>query len=134
MGKGKGSYNHEGNIMFRSLVKSLKVTFNCPNDHSRIPNTSFQLTQHQYLACKKNDKKYVAQSIINTIKSKDPPGRFLEYQPNSDSWTEIDDKRALEKTCQRLRKKQGDENEIVVQSLISGSIETEQNKILQQKA
>jgi hypothetical protein len=42
--------------------------------------------------------------IVNAIRSQDPPGRFLELDCKSGSWLAVDDERAIEKTCQTLRK------------------------------
>ena len=42
--------------------------------------------------------------IVDAIKSQDPPGRFLEIEPTMGSWVEVDDEKAIEKTCQTFRK------------------------------
>ena len=44
-------------------------------------------------------------SVVKAIKSQNPPGRFLELEPHLGSWVEVDDNRAIEKTCQTFRKK-----------------------------
>jgi len=49
-------------------------------------------------------------NIVNAIKSQNPPGRFLELEPHLGSWTEVDDTRAIEKTCQTFRKKGNNNN------------------------
>ena len=42
---------------------------------------------------------------MNAIRSQNPPGRFLDLEPHLGSWIEVDDRRAVEKTCQTFRKK-----------------------------
>ena len=42
--------------------------------------------------------------IVNAIRSQDPSGQFLELDCKSGSWLAVDDERAIEKTCQTLRK------------------------------
>ena len=45
----------------------------------------------------------MALSIINAIKAQDPPGRFLEID-SIGTWIEVEDEKAIEKTCQTFRK------------------------------
>ena len=62
-----------------------------------------ELFQIQYLLCKNDEKKKIAKSIINAIKAQIPPSRFLKFHSHSGLWNLIDDKRALDKSCQSLR-------------------------------
>ena len=41
---------------------------------------------------------------MNTIRSQNPSGRFLEFDPSSGAWIEVNLNKALEKTCQAPRK------------------------------
>jgi hypothetical protein len=45
----------------------------------------------------------ISRSIVNSVRTMDPPGRFLERDPETGIWSEIGDKRAIEKTSQALR-------------------------------
>ncbi len=83
-GRGSGSNRHEGNLYFRKLIRENKEL---------------------YLSRPKNEKMLVARDIYNTIESLDPPGRFLQKNPETGSWFEIGKDRALEKISQALREK-----------------------------
>jgi len=81
-GRGGEANNHRGNIRYRALVK-----------------------QHQnaYLQTKsKKEKALISHSIISTIHSNTPPGRFLKKSVDG-LWHEVDEKTALLKTSQALR-------------------------------
>lgn len=46
----------------------------------------------------------ISRSVVDRVRTQlDPPGRFLEKDPRTGLWHEVDDKRALEKTAQALR-------------------------------
>lgn len=46
----------------------------------------------------------ISRSIVDKVhKHLDPPGRFLEKDPDTGLWSEVGDKKALEKTAQALR-------------------------------
>lgn len=83
-GRGSGSNRHEGNLYFRKLIRENKEL---------------------YLSRPKNEKMLVARDIYNTIEDLDPPGRFLQKNPETGSWFEIGKDRALEKISQALREK-----------------------------
>ncbi len=83
-GRGSGSNRHEGNLHFRKLIRENK-----------------QL----YLSRCKNEKMSVARDIFDSISSLDPPGRFLQKNPETGTWFEIGKDRALEKISQALREK-----------------------------
>ena len=59
------------------------------------------------MTCPKGKKRQLSLCIVNAIKSQDPPGRFLELDSRLDSWIVVDKERAIEKTCQTLRKGRG---------------------------
>jgi len=84
-GKGGKKFDHFGNKTFRSLVS---------------------MNKEYYALCDNQEKKDIAKDIINTIKSFNPPGRFLEYNKISCEWEEIDERKALKKTTQALRENQ----------------------------
>lgn len=88
-GRGKGTYSHEGNTLFRKLVQTYK---------------------DKYQSSKKREKKLIAQFVVDSIKTKDPPGRFLELNSRSGSWDLVDYERAIEKACQALRDKRCNQN------------------------
>ena len=82
-GRGGLTNNHPGNVFFRSLVRS---------------------RQEKYLFASKRDKALVAHSIVEAVRTMEPPGRFLKKNSN-DKWMEIGNKKAREKTSQALREK-----------------------------
>jgi hypothetical protein len=45
----------------------------------------------------------ISRSIVETVRSLDPPGRFLEKDQVTAKWHDIGDKKAVEKTSQALR-------------------------------
>lgn len=45
----------------------------------------------------------ISRSIVEAVRSLDPPGRFLEKDRNTGLWSDIGDKKAVEKTSQALR-------------------------------
>ena len=57
------------------------------------------------MSCKKGEKSQLAMCVVNAIKSQNPPGRFLEFEPKIGSWIEVDEARTIEKTYQTFRKK-----------------------------
>ena len=83
-GRGSGSNRHEGNLYFRKLIRENK-----------------QL----YLSRSKNEKMQVARDIYKKIESLNPPGRFLQKNPETGTWFKIGLSRALEKISQALREK-----------------------------
>jgi hypothetical protein len=83
-GRGSGGNRHPGNIYFRELIKSNKA---------------------YYLSLSKNQKMDVARAIYDKISSLDPPGRFLNKNPETENWYIVKKDRALEKIYQALREK-----------------------------
>ncbi len=83
-GRGSGANRHKGNLVFRQLIKKNKA---------------------YYLSLGKNLKMGVARAIFDEIASKNPPGRFLQKNPETDRWFEVKKERALEKISQALREK-----------------------------
>lgn len=95
LGRGGGTNNHEGNVLFRKLV----------NEHKM-----------RYLACSKVDKPKVAREVVQLWRKMNPPGRFLNRKdetkrgPGSvkdadNKWFEVGDKKAREKASQCLRER-----------------------------
>lgn len=81
-GRGGATNIHLGNRQFRSIVKQYR---------------------EEYLSAKKKDKPKVASLIVDIIRNKDPPGRFLKKNKTRNGWYEIGDIKAKEKTSQALR-------------------------------
>lgn len=81
-GRGNFVNHHSGNENFRLLVKSHK---------------------NAYVACPKNQKAIYSKLIYDEIRSMNPPGRFLKQDPNTKLWSDIGEKKALDKTRQALR-------------------------------
>jgi hypothetical protein len=51
----------------------------------------------------KRQKMSISRSIVEAVRSLNPPGRFLEKDPNTGFWSDICHKKAVEKTSQALR-------------------------------
>lgn len=51
----------------------------------------------------KRQKQLLSRSIVHAVRSQNPPGRFLQRDPQSDLWYDVGDARATEKTSQALR-------------------------------
>ena len=56
-----------------------------------------------YVTLPKKQKMLLSQSIVNAVRSQNPPGRFLQKDGKTDLWYDVGDKRAQEKTSQALR-------------------------------
>ena len=81
-GRGNFVNYHPGNEHFRALVRKHKM---------------------QYVECPKPQKGKFSRLIVDEIKRRDPPGRFLKQDSSSKLWYDIGDKKALDKTRQALR-------------------------------
>jgi len=81
-GRGNFVNYHAGNEHFRALVRKHKVA---------------------YVACPKPQKGKFSRIIVDEIRSRNPPGRFLKQDPNTKLWNDIGEKKALDKTRQALR-------------------------------
>lgn len=81
-GRGGGTNNHVGNSHWRMLVAANK-----------------QL----YVTLPKRQKMLLSRSIVNAVRSQNPPGRFLQKDNKSELWYDVGDQRAQEKTSQALR-------------------------------
>lgn len=81
-GRGGGSNNHSGNESFRELVNRVKC---------------------DYLGCPKRQKPVLAMRIVQAVRAQSPPGRFLQHDKSTESWSDIGDKKAREKSSQALR-------------------------------
>ncbi len=58
-----------------------------------------------YVNSKRLDKPLVALDIIRQWREQKPPGRFLKFDEKTDTWSDVGDKKAREKTSQALREK-----------------------------
>lgn len=81
-GRGVTTNRHKGNENFRELVDENKAV---------------------YVTSTKRQKMSISRSIVNHVRNLDPPGRFLEKNPDDGLWYDIGDKKACEKTAQALR-------------------------------
>jgi len=81
-GRGNFVNYHAGNEYFRALVRKHKVA---------------------YVACPKPQKGRFSRMIVDEIKYRNPPGRFLKQDPKTKLWYDIGEKKALDKTRQALR-------------------------------
>ena len=83
-GRGGASNNHMGNKIYRTVCEHNKGL---------------------YAAAPRNEKLPIAVAIVEAVRSRDPPGRFLERKKEDKLWYEVNDKRAIDKTAQALREK-----------------------------
>lgn len=81
-GRGGGTNQHYGNVVFRHLVDTYR---------------------EQYLRSKKNDKPFISRSIVKSIRDRN--GRFLKKDEASGLYFEIGDNEAREKASQALRQR-----------------------------
>lgn len=84
-GRGGPANTHIGNLNFRELVERTKLL---------------------YMACPNLHKRYVSLSIVKSIASQNPPGRFLLKDKESGKWSAFSEEEAVSKTCQALREKE----------------------------
>mmetsp|Transcript_21370 Transcript_21370/g.29741 ORF Transcript_21370/g.29741 Transcript_21370/m.29741 type:complete len:466 (-) Transcript_21370:248-1645(-) len=92
-GRGGLTNHHAGNMFFRRLVR---------------------LKQEAYLLASKREKAGVARDIVDSIRQLQPPGRFLKKDAkNPNTWIEIGDRKAREKTSQALREGAPELREVV---------------------
>lgn len=81
-GRGNFVNYHAGNEHFRALVRKHKL---------------------EYVRCPKPQKGKFSKMIVDEIKARDPPGRFLKQDAQTKLWYDIGEKKALDKTRQALR-------------------------------
>ena len=81
-GRGGGTNAHVGNSHWRMLV---------------------QANKELYVSLPKRQKMLLSKSIVNAVRSQNPPGRFLQKDTKTDLWYDVGDQRAQEKTSQALR-------------------------------
>lgn len=81
-GRGNFVNYHAGNEHFRALVRKHKVA---------------------YVACPKPQKGKFSRMIVDEIRNRNPPGRFLKQDAGTKLWHDIGEKKALDKTRQALR-------------------------------
>jgi hypothetical protein len=80
-GRGGETNHHQGNIQYRNLVKAF---------------------QPLYIISKRRDKPRIAQCIVYSVRMRG--GRFLKRtDPRSNTWTDVGNTKAREKTSQALR-------------------------------
>ena len=85
-GRGGMTDRHVGNAHWRSLVAANK---------------------RLYLKLPKRQKMLVSESIVKTVRSQDPPGRFLKLDKQTKVWTDVGDRKAISKTSRALRESGG---------------------------
>ena len=82
-GRGGTINAHPGNEQYRKFVERKK---------------------RLYLTARfKREKREIAASIVEEIRNLDPPGRFLTKDRHSDTWYDVGDEKARDKTSQALR-------------------------------
>mmetsp|Transcript_5514 Transcript_5514/g.8025 ORF Transcript_5514/g.8025 Transcript_5514/m.8025 type:complete len:141 (+) Transcript_5514:93-515(+) len=81
-GRGNFVNYHKGNAFFRDLVRKNKQS---------------------YVKADKRAKKDFAVQIVNQIRNRAPPGRFLKQNPSTELWEEVGEIEAMKKARQALR-------------------------------
>mmetsp|Transcript_13475 Transcript_13475/g.15101 ORF Transcript_13475/g.15101 Transcript_13475/m.15101 type:complete len:554 (+) Transcript_13475:63-1724(+) len=81
-GRGNFVNYHDGNEYFRKLVQKYKL---------------------EYVKSPKQQKGKFSKIIVDDIKARNPPGRFLRLDKDTKLWWNIGEKKALDKTRQALR-------------------------------
>ncbi len=83
-GRGNAVQHHPGNIFYRKVIKTYFTT---------------------YLVASRNEKLTVACNIVDTVQSnkRNPPGRFVKYDPHRCLWHEISKRERVSKVRQALR-------------------------------
>ncbi|GAX24787.1 hypothetical protein FisN_18Lh135 [Fistulifera solaris] len=81
-GRGVTTNKWAGNEQFRSLVG---------------------LNKELYVTSTKRQKMAISRSIVDAVRSMNPPGRFLEKNMDTGLWNDIGNRKAIEKTSQALR-------------------------------
>lgn len=79
-GRGGETNHHPGNVKYRALVKRF---------------------QPLYIVSKRRDKPRIAEKIVHTIRQQG--GRFLKKDSYSNTWRDVGNTKAREKTSQALR-------------------------------
>ncbi|EJK56633.1 hypothetical protein THAOC_23441, partial [Thalassiosira oceanica] len=82
-GRGQGVQRHEGNVKYRHLV---------------------YVNKGVYAQCPRQDKVKISRGIVRAIR--ELGGRFLELDERTSVYSDIGDKKAIEKTSQALREGQ----------------------------
>jgi hypothetical protein len=83
-GRGNATNNHGGNKWYLELVEKQK------------PN---------YTAANKREKSTVAMGVVQLVRTRDPPGRFLKQDEKTGDWLDIGDKKAVEKVKAAMRQR-----------------------------
>jgi hypothetical protein len=81
-GRGGGTNNNKGNMNWRGVVA---------------------LNKELYTTLPVKEKVFLSRSIVSAVRTLDPPGRFLQKDTKSDTWYDIGDELAHQKTSQALR-------------------------------
>lgn len=81
-GRGNFVNYHAGNEHFRALVRKHKF---------------------EYVRCPKPQKGKFSRMIVEEIKNRHPPGRFLKQDGQTKLWYDVGEKKSLDKTRQALR-------------------------------
>ena len=81
-GRGAGITKHTGNKRWRTLIQD---------------------NQQKYIALPRNQRPVISESIVLAVRSLSPPGRFLAKDPQTQTYYDIGDEKANEKTAQAMR-------------------------------
>ena len=102
------------------MTEQRLVNIETPHDHDVLSKCNYSVNYHsgngyfcrllkkhklEYFKATKSEKKNIPRAIVNNIRSRDPPGRFLKLDETTKKWHDIGDKKALSKTRQALRER-----------------------------
>jgi len=94
-GRGGGTNSHAGNNFYRDIVSEQKAA---------------------YITAPKKLKTSVSKNIVDIIRMRNPPGRFLARNEETGLWHDIGERKAIEKTAQALREGAPEMRQVIVKT------------------
>ena len=75
--------------------------------HCTVGNSHWRMlvaaNKQLYITLPKRQKMLLSRSIVNAVRSQNPPGRFLQKNGKTKLWVDVGDQRAQEKTSHAMR-------------------------------
>jgi hypothetical protein len=83
-GRGNATNNHPGNQWYLNRVKEQKTVYD---------------------AASKGEKSTIARGVVQLVRTRDPPGRFLNQEEETGKWLDIGDEKAVDKVKAAMRQR-----------------------------